>query len=155
MNPQPTHNTTNIFTGLFLALILYFMLNGNKNKPHKSFDILDLGYSYDIARPVCSQPISYNITFQKQKQAKKITKKKTKPVTSKIIQDFEKEIDETTEVKETTQLDTMRTLAKDCYDTLVAIGYKKREAKKIVEDYFKKTSNPDITQFIKDITFKV
>lgn len=162
MNPQPAHSTTNFFTGLFLALILYFVIKGNHAKSLKSFDMLELGYSYDIPRQTYSQPLSYSVNFQDISPKKHKTKKRKKTSASASVKTFTEEVENTeelqsAEVKEVKEdkVEIIRSLAKDCYDTLVAIGYKKREAKKLVEEYFKKNPNPDITQFIKDITFKV
>jgi len=153
MNPQPSNTTVNIFTGLFLFFFFYFFFNGKR----QNVDMLDLGIIYDKPTQTVSQPINYTISFANApaKTVRKPTKKQqrrpinTQEVASVILDETPEEV-----VTPKNTKPTIQDLAKDCYETLVAIGYKKREAKKLVEDYLKNNTNPDIIQFIKDITFK-
>lgn len=160
MNPQPSNTTVNIATGLFLFFFFYFFFNGKKQNM-QTIDMMNIGMLYDTAPVSIRQPIDYKITFNDMPKKKKKRSVKQKPkietesqVSDPIEQSAATVVATKPKTKKEEQIESIKLLAKDCYETLLAIGYKKREAKKLVEDYFKKNPNPDITQFIKDITFK-
>jgi|LakMenE01Jun11ns_1017448.scaffolds.fasta_scaffold9959405_15 hypothetical protein len=54
----------------------------------------------------------------------------------------------------TTKNNTITKLQLDCIDTLVAVGYKKTIARKMVLDYFKNNTAKSVHEFISDIMKK-
>jgi hypothetical protein len=57
----------------------------------------------------------------------------------------------TTNVYEGAKKNSNTKLQLDCIDTLIAIGYKKRVARKMTLDYFKHNSPSSVQEFISDI----
>ncbi|NDD84720.1 hypothetical protein EBZ38_10695 [bacterium] len=60
----------------------------------------------------------------------------------------------TTNFYESSNDNKITKLQLDCIDTLIAIGYKKRVARKMVMDYFKNNTATSVQEFISDILKK-
>jgi Holliday junction resolvasome RuvABC DNA-binding subunit len=59
-----------------------------------------------------------------------------------------------TNVNKVTKNNTITKLQLDCIDTLVALGYKKMVARKMVLDYFKVRTAKNVQEFLSDILKK-
>jgi len=125
MNPQPSETVGAVWAMIFVFGIAFFALKAflEGAKHTMPSDLFTLGYVETNALPA---PIHNTTNNYKS--------------TSKV-----------TNVNKVTKNNTITKLQLDCIDTLVAIGYKKMAARKMVLDYFKNNTANSVQEFISDI----
>jgi len=125
MNPQPSETVGAVWAMIFVFGIAFFALKAflEGTKHTMPSDLFTLGYVETNALPA---PIHNTTNNYKS--------------TSKV-----------TNVNKVTKNNTITKLQLDCIDTLVAIGYKKMAARKMVLDYFKNNTANSVQEFISDI----
>ena len=126
MNPQPSESVGAVWAIIFVLGIAFFALKAflEGAKCTMPSDLFTIGYIDNNNIPI---PAIHNTTNNYKS-------------TSKV-----------THVNKVTQNHTVTKLQLDCIDTLVAIGYKKMAARKMVLDYFKNNTANSVQEFISDI----
>lgn len=145
MNPQPEPYVGTIFAIIFVIALVVYTIKGYYNKDNKISDKYIIGYVDDYFEPIPvipNRPKVRRTTVSKPKQ--KVATPTTKPVTTPppstqvAAQPVKPQRDEA--------------LYNDCIGCLVALGYKKTEAKNKTSDIFDNHEITTIEQFIKLVT---
>jgi hypothetical protein len=130
MNPQPSETAGAVWATIFVLGIAFFalkaFLEGEKNTMPS--DLFTLGYIEN--NHISPAPVVHNTTNNYES---------TNNVTN---------------VNKVTKNNTTTKLQLDCIDTLVALGYKKMVARKMVLDYFKVRTAKNVQEFLSDILKK-
>ena len=131
MNPQPEANITNFFAILSMLYMLYHFTKAY-NDPEKHIELNDnftLGYISDVDLKPIKQRVCTKQSSPK-KKAPEPKKPKQKPPVEKTKKKPKKKI-----YHEYNQLE------QDCFDALISLGFKKKEATFTVNTEFSK-DNP-------------
>jgi len=126
MNPQPSETAGAVWAIIFVFGIAFFALKAflEGEKHTMPSDLFTLGYIEN--NHTSPTPIINNTT-----NATNVTN-----------------------VNKVTKNNTTTKLQLDCIDTLVALGYKKMVARKMVLDYFKVRTAKNVQEFLSDILKK-
>lgn len=153
MNPQPSHETINFFSILFVFLILYFMYKNRNNISTNNYDMFELFYEINNS---AKTPV--NIINNKNKDQRKNlinNTKNTRKLKSHVENIAQKKEVVTSNcnpskvnIKNLKQKD-FKELHNDCVNALVSLGMKKRESINTVIDIFNKNDINSIEEFIK------
>jgi len=145
MNQQPFEGLTQLLASVFILYTLYNFVKYSQNPNVKGFsDVYELGYIYDNNQQTTISH-SYRTAQpkrQKQQQSDKpiSTPKPVKPAKQ------EKEIEQVKKVKKVKV--GYNALQKDCYDSLIALGMKKKEATYVVNSTFNKVDVKTVQEFL-------
>lgn len=143
MNAQPFEGLTQFLASVFILYTLYNFIKYSQNPNVKGFgDIYELGYIYDNNQPQSTVSRSYQ-TVQPRKQSQKSirTPKPVKPAKQ------EKEIEQVKKEVKKVKVG-YNALQKDCYDSLIALGMKKKEATYVVNSTFNKADVKTVQEFL-------
>lgn len=149
MNPQPDPMIGNVFAFMFVLGIMIYAyksyLEGHSIKIH-NLDNFVIGYIEDYTYVEKPQRVRTKLIYNK--SVKVPSKKTTKKVKSAVVE---------TETTTTTTLPPQpperdEQLYNDCINSLIALGYKKTEAKNQTKHVFDKNNVTSIQEFIKLIT---
>lgn len=143
MNAQPFEGLTQFLASVFILYTLYNFVKYSQNPNVKGFsDVYELGYIYDNNQPQSTVTRSYQ-TVQPRKQSHKPirTPKPVKPAKQ------EKEIEQVKKEVKKVKVG-YNALQKDCYDSLIALGMKKKEATYVVNSTFNKADVKTVQEFL-------
>jgi len=147
MNAQPFEGLTQLLASVFILYTLYNFVKYSQNPNVKGFsDVYELGYIYDNnqQQPIVSHSCrTTQPKMQKQQQSHKPTRtpKPVKPAKQ------EKEIEQVKKEVKKVKVG-YNALQKDCYDSLIALGMKKKEATYVVNSTFNKADVKTIQEFL-------
>jgi hypothetical protein len=129
MNQQPDAIVGNIGAFIFILALIFFIVKGynNPNNCIKLTDQFTIGYIQD------REPIRY----------RQVKVKSINP--NKLVNEKAKNTKQSNSKPAKIQLTPLQI---DCIDTLVAIGFKKGEAKLKVKDIFENNPIQDIQEFL-------
>jgi hypothetical protein len=130
MNPQPSETAGAVWAIIFVFGIAFFALKAflEGEKRTVPSDLFTIGY------------VENNHTSPA-------------PVVNNTTNNYES-TNNVTNVNKVTKNNTITKLQLDCIDTLVALGYKKMVARKMVLDYFKVRTAKNVQEFLSDILKK-
>jgi hypothetical protein len=147
MNAQPFEGLTQLLASVFILYTMYNFVKYSQNPNVKGFsDVYELGYIYDNNQQQPTVSHSYQ-TVQPKKQKQEHSYKPTR--TSKPVKPAkqEKEIEQVKKEVKKVKVG-YNALQKDCYDSLIALGMKKKEATYVVNSTFNKTDVKSIQEFL-------
>ena len=134
MNPQPHPFVGQLGVLIFVLLIVYLSFTNKKRQFHFD-DKFTIGYILD------NDPIQ---TFSINTDTKTTRKKANKQIPSYLL----------TQEKTNPSINYDVNLMNDCLSSLVSLGTKKTQAKKITKDIFEKYNPKTIEDFIKFVFIK-
>lgn len=144
MNQQPFEGLTQILASVFILYTLYNFVKYSQNPNAKGFsDIYELGYVYEKT-PTSAVAINTTVSLPKIKKVQ-LQKQTRKPDVIKPT--YEKKEKTTKAVKKTPK--RYNQLQQDCYDALISLGMKKKEATFVVNSTFNKTDVSTVQDFLK------
>jgi hypothetical protein len=147
MHQQPFEGLTQFLASVFILYTLYNFVKYSQNPNVKGFsDVYELGYIYDNSQQqnTVSHPCQ---TVQPKKHKHKEshhpirTPKPVKPIKQ------EKEIEQVKKVAKKVAIG-YNALQQDCYDSLIALGMKKKEATYVVNSTFNKVDIKTVQEFL-------
>ena len=132
MNQQPSEAVGQIWALIFVFGVAVFAIKAflEAGTKKQEFDLFTIGYIENNNTPT---PITHSTTnnYKSTNNTTNVYKAAKIPKNNKITK-----------------------LQLDCIDTLIAVGYKKMVARKMVLDYFKNHTPASVQQFISDVLKK-
>lgn len=144
MNQQPFEGITQILASVFILYTLYNFYKYSQNPNAEGFsDIYELGYVYEKQH----KPKYTNTkTVTKVKFVKPQSIKHKKQEKSQLEVYKEKVVADKPKPKKAKT--TYNTLQQDCYDSLIALGMKKKESTYVVNSTFNKHDIKTVQEFL-------
>jgi Holliday junction resolvasome RuvABC DNA-binding subunit len=144
MNQQPFEGLTQFLASLFILYTLYNFVKYSQNPNAKGFsDIYELGYVYDKN---LTNTIAINATVDLPKIKK--VKQQKQAMKPEVIKPIHEKKENTTKVIKKKTTKHYNQLQQDCYDALIALGMKKKEATFVVNSTFNKTNVSTVQDFL-------
>jgi len=147
MNAQPFEGLTQLLASVFILYTLYNFVKYSQNPNVKGFsDVYELGYIYDHNQQQPTVSHSYQIAQPKKQKQEHLHKPTRTPKPVKPAKQ-EKEIEQVKKEVKKVKVG-YNALQKDCYDSLIALGMKKKEATYVVNSTFNKADVKTVQEFI-------